>query len=407
MESLDLFLGTRAKCREKAISQLHKVAVDVLDHKSETYLILHDYHSAFLAVERIDASRNDIETEGQEITDLLTKYFLDIFDIKAKCLLSDKGNHRYTCYITNFCSANAIRYYFPKNDEMPGISRITTQAIVNLFKECDENFIEVQIALGVLRDSGSKKNKSPAQILFYEEKELILWDSEKYDNNFLEVTYAQLTLMKSKLDHRLLAITNALLKKNKNSVNFKIDYPRLLLEEPMNIEAQISIGFQNVFTKIYSMIKEDQLNHEINLLDATKIASKYGNAKIETLTDNKMEGANVLQDDIAEMWGEMKSAEMKKRGLCSLCFKEKLSNHIMDCSGHELVCFNCGCGGHNSKSCLRKPKWSRKSIEKNPWRLNLFPKPKLNRDIFLANQQELLRNGLPHVNFETLHGKEK
>ena len=280
MESLDLFLGTRAKCRAKSSRPLSLVAVDVLDHKSETYLVLHDYNSAFLAVERINASRNEIENEGQEITELLTKYFMDIFDKKAKRLCSDTGHHRYTCYIKDFCKVNAFDHYFPEIDEMPGISRVTLQAIVNLFKECDENFIEVQIALGVLRDSGSKKNRSPAQILFYEEKELIVWDSDRYDKNFLEVTYAQLTLMKSKLDHRLLAITNVLLQKNRNSVNFKIDYPKLSSETHTTIESKITSGFLIGLNKVYGIITEDKLETELELFDTAKKESQ----KIKTAT---------------------------------------------------------------------------------------------------------------------------
>ena len=129
MESLDLFLGTRAKCRETAKSPLSEVAIDILDHHTESYLILHDYYSTFLAVEKINSSKNDIVIEGQEITDLLYKYFLDIFDIKAQCLLSDNGQNRYTCFITRFCSENDIKHYFPKRDELPGISKITKQII--------------------------------------------------------------------------------------------------------------------------------------------------------------------------------------------------------------------------------------------------------------------------------------
>ena len=414
MESLDLFLSTRTKCRAKSSSPLHLVAVDILDHKSETYLVLHDYHSAFLAVERINASRNEIENEGQEITELLAKYFMDIFDSKAKHLTSDTGHHRYTCHITNFCKTNMFDHYFPEFDEPPGISKITLKAIVNLFNECDENFVEVQIALGVLRDSGSKKNRSPAQILFYEEKELIVWDSDKYDKNFLEVTYAQLTLMKSKLDHRLLAITNALLKQNKNSINFKIDYPKLSLEIPTTTEAQIRSGFQNGFNKAYEMIKKDKLEKSLKLFNTSKNNSQDEKAQMElpeaeqvlhTATDEAPEAfIDVKEEELAEMWGEAKSAELKIRGLCSLCFAQMSPEHIKTCKGPEQVCFNCNCDGHNSKACLRKPKWSRKSLHsiQNP-----FPKLKLNKDIFLANQQELVRNGLKHVNFENLNGKEK
>ena len=416
MESLDLFLGTRAKCRETAKSPLSEVAIDVLDHNSESYLILHDYFSTFLAVEKINASRNNIVMEGLEITDLLSKYFLDIFDTKAQCLLSDSGQHRYTCFITSFCSENDIKHYFPKKDEMPGISKITSQAIVNLFEECDNDFIEVQIALGVLRDSGSKLNRSPAHKLFYEEKELIVWDSEKYNNNFLEVTYAQLTLLKSKLDHRLLAITNALKKKNKNSINFKIDYPKLLSDDSKSIETQISEGFQQGFLNIYNMIKEDQLNDEIDFMKVQNTSSngtikKSSKAETSELvndntkvskTQKKIKDALSNHDEVKELWGEKKSIEMQRRGLCSLCFKKTSANHFLECTGPELVCFNCGCGGHNSKSCLRKPKWLRKKNQEQKKRTI-----SLDRDVFLANRQDFIRNGLKHLNFDTLYGSQK
>ena len=41
----------------------------------------------------------------------------------------------------------------------------------NLFDECNDNFIKVQIALGVLRDTRSKIRRSPSHQIFYEEKE--------------------------------------------------------------------------------------------------------------------------------------------------------------------------------------------------------------------------------------------
>ena len=416
MESLDLFLGTRAKCRETAKSPLSEVAIDILDHHTESYLILHDYYSTFLAVEKINSSKNDIVIEGQEITDLLYKYFLDIFDIKAKCLLSDNGQNRYTCFITRFCSENDIKHYFPKRDEMPGISKITKQAVVNLFEECDNDFIEVQIALGVLRDSGSKAYRSPAHKLFYEEKELIVWDSKKYNDNFLEVTYAQLTLMKSKLDHRILAITNTLKKKSKNSINFKVDYPTLLSDNSKSIEMQIAEGFQKGFLNIYNMIKENQLDNELQNLENTEKVTSAGTIKkasqakssasiTETLKINAPENQTDMTDtdDIKDMWGERKSNEMMKRELCSLCFKKNSTNHFMECTGPELVCFNCGCGGHNSKSCLRKPKWSRKNVNLDQGQRKLS----LDRDVFLANRQDFIRNGLKHLNFDTLYGNEK
>ena len=118
-------------------------------------------------------------------------------------------------------------------------------------------------------------------------------------------------------------------------------------------------------------------------------------------TENQTEMTN--QDNMKEMWGEKKSNEMIKRGLCSLCFKKTSTNHFLECTSPELVCFNCGCGGHNSKSCLRKPKWSRKNVNQNKSERKLS----LDRDVFLANRQDFIRNGLRHLNFETLHGHEK
>ena len=364
---------------------------------------MHDYHSAFLIVERINASRNEISNEGQEIKDLLSKYFIEIFDSTNTRLCSDAGQHRYTVYIKDFCSDHAFDSYFPELVEKESISKITLRAIVGIFKKCDENFIEVQIALGVLRESGSKKHKSPAQILFYEEKDLIVWDSDRYDKDFLEVTYAQLTLMKSKLDHRLLTITNVLLKMNKNSINFKIDYPKLSSQKIVTHESEIESGFLMGLEKVYDMVTENKLEEELELFKASKTDSHRRKTGVPEPMTKVLPELRKVTDDLAEMWGETKSEEMKKRQLCPQCFTKMSANHSVACKGPGMVCFNCSCEGHNSKSCLRKPKWSHKSTKfQSP-----FPKLKLNRDVFLANQQELLRHGLKHVNFETLSGTEK
>ena len=160
MQSLEMFSGTKSKCREFASSPLSEVAVDIMEHMSETYVIIHDYYSAFLAVESIDTSKKNLEREGQEVTDLLSKYFIDIFDTKVHFMKSDNGQTDYSSFIINFCTKHNIQHFFPPKDVMPGISKITIQSVRNLYEECGSD-LEAQIALGAFRDRGSSSSKSP------------------------------------------------------------------------------------------------------------------------------------------------------------------------------------------------------------------------------------------------------
>ena len=84
---------------------------------------MHDYHNMSLVCERLNTARKNLEKEGKELSELLTKYFLDIFDSKVKFLKSDMGQHRYTDYITKFANTHSINHKFSVMAELPGISR--------------------------------------------------------------------------------------------------------------------------------------------------------------------------------------------------------------------------------------------------------------------------------------------
>jgi hypothetical protein len=252
--------------------------VDIIDHDNETYIMFQDYHTMFWATERLDTSRNDVETEGRQITQVLAKFFLEIFDRKVKFLKSDDGQHRYTCYIISFCNAHHIYHHFPVVSEHPGTSTITKQAMKNLFLECENNFTEVQIALSSLRDSGSKTRPSASHNIFYEEKEEIIWNPSNFDHDILEVTYGQLSLMKSKMEQQILAITNALKAKNNN-------YPKILPKKEESIEMQIQNGFMKAFEII---TKRGEKESETQLLDTgaiRKVKSNYASHKQEPKMD--------------------------------------------------------------------------------------------------------------------------
>ena len=75
-KAIEIFLGARATCMEFTREALEEVAVDIIDHDNETYIMFHDYHTMFWATERLDTSRNDVETERRQIIQVLAKFFL-------------------------------------------------------------------------------------------------------------------------------------------------------------------------------------------------------------------------------------------------------------------------------------------------------------------------------------------
>jgi hypothetical protein len=107
------------------------------------------------------------------------------------------------------------------------------------------------LTLSVLREAGSKSRQSASHKIFYEEKEQTIWNPSNFDQDFLEVTYGQLSLIKSKMEQQILAITNALKARNNNSINFKLDYPKILPCKDNSIEEQI----QNAFMKAFELIR--------------------------------------------------------------------------------------------------------------------------------------------------------
>ena len=260
MESLEMFLGTKTKCREFAKSALSEVAIDIMVHKSNTHVVIHDYYTAFLVVETLSRSMNNIVREGQELTDLLTKYFIDIFDTKVKLIKSDNGQNEYTDFIIKFCNQNKIQHYFPPNEVMPGISKITIQAVKNLLEECGNDLIEVQIALGAFRDTGTKTTRSPSHLIFCDNEEKFLWDPKKYNKKNLEFSYAQISLMKSKLDQDVLAFSSALRKKNGNSCNFQVDYPVLAPTKIETLNTQVTQEFQKSFMELLTIFGNSKFN---------------------------------------------------------------------------------------------------------------------------------------------------
>ena len=355
-KAIEIFLGTRATCMEFTREALEEVTVDIIDHDNETYIVFHDYHTLFWAAERLDTSRNDLETEGRQITQVLAKFFLEIFDRKVKFLKSDDGQHRYTCYIISFCNSNHIYHHFPVVAEHPGTSTITKQAMKNLFLECENNFTEVQIALSALHDSGSKTRPSASHSIFYEEKEEIIWNPSNFNHDFLEVTYGQLSLMKSKMEQQILAITNALKAKNNNSVNFKLDYPKILPKKEESIEMQI----QNGFMKEFEMIRrKGERDNDTQLQDTgaiKKVRVIYASHKQEPKMDvchsspsssqNKKEAIDEeAEDALLEIWSEEKKREIHRQHLCLFCCKSKSPEespaaHATTCTGTMAVCSN-------------------------------------------------------------------
>jgi hypothetical protein len=380
-----------------------------------TYIMFHDYHTMFWATERLDTSRNDAEAEGRQITQVLAKFFMEIFDKKVKFLKSDDGQHRYTCYITSFCNAHSIYHNFPVVPENPGTSAITKQAMRNLFLECENNFTEVQIALSSLRDSGSKTRPSASYSIFYEEKEEVIWNPTNFDHDFLEVTYGQLSLMKSKMEQQILAITNALKAKNNNSANFKLDYPKILPIKEKSIKSQIQNGFMKAFELIAKRGEEENESKLLNTGAIKKVKINYTSHKQERKMDvchssplsvlNKTEVSDEETEDVLkEIWGVEKKKEMHRRQLCLFCCKSKppevsQATHAASCTGTMVVCSNCHKDGHVSLACLKKPAWIRKSYDEavsSPF-----------QEHRLANNTELVRRGLRHTDFDRLRGAEK
>lgn len=132
------------------------------------------------------------DIRGKEIISLLNKYFYEIFDKPVKKITSDNGRNKFTSFIEEFCENGVIFSSFPEVHNRRGISNKIINAVVNLFEECKNDFIEVQIALSILRESAYPNNHSSTHMLFYEHKEKIVWNSDKYNDLFLDVSYSQL-----------------------------------------------------------------------------------------------------------------------------------------------------------------------------------------------------------------------
>ena len=326
MQSLDMFSGTKSKCREFAKAPLSEVAVDIMFHMSKTYVIIHDYYSAFLAVEAIDTSKKNLEREGREVTDLLSKYFLDIFDCKVKFMKSDSGQTDYTNFITNFCTKNNILHFFPATDVMPGISKITIQSMKNLLDECGSE-IEAQIAIGVFRDTGTDSTRSPNHLLFYEKEKQFKWDDSKYKKN-LDFTYAQVSLMKSKLDQEVLAFASTLRKQSKNSCNFRVDYPALLQNKETTLKNRVCDEFVKRFMEIMTIIETNKNSNSTT--PGTNTAQELNSAS-GAVPANTPENLRAVSSKESEMSGPI--------NLCALCSSEMSEDNA--CGGVKLYCPKC------------------------------------------------------------------
>ena len=381
MEALDQFMKPKLLCQDISTAPLEVVGIDVIDHKNETYVIIHDYHTNFVTVERLTSPKNFMskDNRGKEIISLLIKYFYEIFDRPVKKITSDNGRNKFTPFIEEFCTNRVITSSFPEIQNRKGISSKIIKAVVNLFEECKNDFIEVQIALSILRESAYPNNHSSTHMLFYEHKEKIEWNSDEYNNLFLDVTYSQLTIMKSKMDQQILAITNNLKEMNNNSINFRSYYPKIAPKE-LPIMKQINTGFAQGFKNMHDLIKCNQLNTAIAELQYEK--------------------QNPQDSNLQEIWGHQKRSAYTKKNLCIRCSLPSSAEHDKECILEELHCFNCAKSGHDSRSCFRKPRWSRedpvKSIELNDNKIHQ-----------MAEGDELLRRGLDRHNFENLNGKAK
>ena len=257
----------------------------------------------------------------------------------------------------------------------------------NLFIECDNNFTEVQTALSVLWDTGSKSRQSASHKIFYEEKKEIIWNPSNFDHDFLKVTYGQLSLMKSKMEQQILAITNALKARNNNSINFKLDYSKILPCKENSIEEQIQKRFMKAFELI--RLKGKEKDEESQYRHTGAIKKKRFNSKDDSTSSTnpsstqetemdmyqsspssspRMASKNEEENkDLLERWVEEKKKAINKRQLCLFCCKSRhigstAITHAETCTVTMAVCFNCGKDGHVSMACLKKHSWKRKNL---------------------------------------------
>lgn len=52
MEALDQFMEPKLLCQDISTIPLEVVGIDVIDYKNKTYVIIHDYYTNFVTVER-------------------------------------------------------------------------------------------------------------------------------------------------------------------------------------------------------------------------------------------------------------------------------------------------------------------------------------------------------------------
>ena len=356
MDGINIFLGTRSKCTEFVKEPLEEVAIDVLKIKEKSFLVLHDYFSSFLIIEQLKAMRwSDVIVAEDEVNELLKKYFLDIFERKPNLIKSDNGQNEYTEFVIKFCNKMEILHYFPVKETMPGISKITLQSLRVLFADCDNSYTEVQIAIDAMRRKKLHEGYSPNHLMFYKDK-IFKW-GEEHKAHGLDMSYAQLSLMKSKLEQSILSFNNALRISNKNSINFQSDYPCLV--NSIDIKTLVVENFEQGFLNLLSKVQVKDTQMASTLLDELNggkenvIKKKNKDQVINCEKPSSANKNSTQKQDLLKCKTTLKAKEKVNKNENSSMTTVNPSTEAWNVNNEQ--CFWCKeFGGHHTPTCVNK-----------------------------------------------------